>query len=253
MADSSIPPPEGLGKRGRSASYDFTCTTPTKKTHGNNSLTPTRGQQLSGIVVVGIVGGTGSGKTTVATAIQERLGSVAVLCHDSYYKDLQHLPMAERAEVNFDHPDSLETTLMVEHLAKLKRGEAVSVPQYDYATYARVAETTPLGGNPELKIILVEGILAFVDKELRDMMDIKIFVDTEADVRLIRRLQRDIAERGRTVESVVGQYMKTVKPMHDQFVESSKRFADVIIPTGLNSVALELVIARLEQVSSGRS
>lgn len=198
-------------------------------------------------IVVGIAGGTGSGKTTVAAAIAQRLGSKHMihLQHDSYYRPLpQTMPLEERAKTNFDHPDALETSLLCEHLCALRAGNAVSVPKYDFATHQR------LEGQEELmkpaRIILVEGILIYAHEELRSMLDIKIFVDTESDVRFIRRLQRDVAERGRDVTSVIEQYLETVRPMHNQFVEPSKRNADLIIPTGYNSVALEMVIARLE-------
>ncbi|KAL1520163.1 hypothetical protein AB1Y20_023633 [Prymnesium parvum] len=201
-------------------------------------------------VVVGIAGGTGSGKTTVACAIAQRIGaeSLVHISHDSYYRPLNHLPMQVRARTNFDHPDALETSLLVEHLRQLKSGAPVSIPMYDFATHSRCPSTTVV--HPA-RIILVEGILIYANEELRDMLDIKIFVDTDSDVRFIRRLKRDISERGREVGAVIGQYLDTVRPMHNQFVEPSKRYADVIIPTGLNSVALEMVIARLQHLCAG--
>ncbi len=197
-------------------------------------------------IVIGIAGGTGSGKTTVAQAILRRVGSdkIAYLPHDAYYKDHSHLSPEERARVNYDHPDSLETSLLVEHIRALKAGQVIERPVYDFTTHSRTRQTVRVEPRP---IILVEGILIFVEPELRALFDIKIFVDTEADIRFIRRLLRDIHERGRTMESVVDQYLGTVRPMHLEFVEPSKRYADIIIPEGgLNTVALDMVVARLE-------
>ncbi len=197
-------------------------------------------------LVIGIAGGSGSGKTTVAQQILQRVGEdrIAFLQHDSYYKDLSHLSPEQRARVNFDHPDSLETDLLVRHIQMLKRGEAVQVPVYDFTTHTRRPETIRVEPRG---LILVEGILVFVEKALRDLFDLKIFVDTDADIRFIRRLQRDIRERGRTMESVIQQYLSTVRPMHLEFVEPSKRYADVIIPEGgYNTPALDMVVAHLE-------
>jgi uridine kinase len=197
-------------------------------------------------VVIGIAGGTGSGKTTVASVILERTGAenIVLLPHDAYYKDLSSLPKSQRDLVNFDHPDSLETTLLVEHLSALRDWQAVDIPVYDFSNHARTSESLHLEPQP---IILVEGILVFAEPELRELFDVKIFVDTPPDIRFIRRLQRDIVERGRTLESVILQYETTVRPMHLEFVEPSKRHADVIIPEGgLNTVAMDMVVARIE-------
>ncbi|EOD20579.1 hypothetical protein EMIHUDRAFT_427275 [Emiliania huxleyi CCMP1516] len=206
---------------------------------------PRRPSEAERPIVVGIAGGTGSGKTTVSRAIASRLGrdNLIHIAHDSYYKDLSHLAIEERAQVNFDHPDSLDSPLLLQHLAALKEGHPVQVPIYNYSTHSREADMQSVS---PARIILVEGILLFAEPELAKACDIKIFVDTEADLRFIRRLRRDITERGRTAETVIAQYTETVRPMHNEFVEPSKRFADIIIPTGLNSVALEMVIARLE-------
>jgi len=197
-------------------------------------------------VVIGIAGGSGSGKTTVAQTILQRVGPdrIAFLQHDSYYKDLGGLPPNQRAAVNFDHPDSLETDLLIKHIQQLKEGQPVEVPIYDFATHSRTDRTFTVQPRP---VILVEGILVFAEKALREMFDVKIFVDTDSDIRFIRRLQRDIAERGRTVESVIKQYQATVRPMHMEFVEPSKRYADIIIPEGgFNEAALDMVVARIE-------
>jgi uridine kinase len=200
------------------------------------------------IVIVGIAGGSGSGKTTLARAIFESLGkeeNITYISHDSYYKDISHLTMSEREKENFDHPDSLDTALLIEHLAALKRKEQVFIPTYDYATHSRLKGHQAL---PSRRVILLEGILIFVDPALYEQIDVKIFVDTEDDIRLIRRIQRDTMERGRTLKSVITQYIKTVRPMHLQFVEPSKRNADIIVPVGLNSVALDLVVSKLKAV-----
>ena len=202
-------------------------------------------------MVVGIGGGTGSGKTTLADLIRKRMGmgSIAFLAHDAYYRDQKHLTPEERAKVNYDHPDSLETDLMVRHIQQLLRGQAIEMPVYDFSTHSRKTETVHVSPKP---VILVEGILIFVEKELRDLFDMKIFVDTDADLRLIRRLLRDIQERGRTLQSVVDQYLRTVRPMHLEFVDASKRYADIIIPEGgFNVVALDMVIARLQSLLEG--
>jgi len=199
-------------------------------------------------IIIGVAGGTGSGKTTVALKILERVGfdRVAYLPHDAYYRDASHLPPAERARLNFDHPDSLDNDLMAEHMRRLRASQAVEIPVYDFKTHSRLPETRRVEPQP---IILVEGILIFADRQLRDLMDMKIFVDTDADLRLIRRLQRDITERGRSFESVVNQYLTTVRPMHLEFVEPSKRYADVIIPEGgHNEVAIDMVAARLRSL-----
>lgn len=195
-------------------------------------------------IVIGIAGGSGSGKTTLSKAVYDELGeeSVTFISHDSYYKDLSHLCIEERANNNFDHPDSLDTGLLVEHVEALRAGYAVEVPIYDYSTHSRTKQTEHVLPRP---VILVEGILIFSDEALQQLMDIKIFVDTDDDIRLIRRLQRDTVERGRTVESVVNQYIKTVRPMHLEFVEPSKRNAHLIVPVGLNSVALGLLVSHL--------
>lgn len=197
-------------------------------------------------LVIGIAGGSGSGKTTVAQAILQRVGPdrIAFLQHDSYYKDLRGLPPAQRNEFNFDHPNSLETELLVRHIAALRNGKAVQVPIYDFSTDSRTAETFTV--QPR-NVILVEGILIFTEAALRKVFDIKIFVDTDPDLRFIRRLERDIHERGRTTDSVVKQYLHTVRPMHLEFVEPSKRYADIIIPEGgHNQAALDMVVARVE-------
>jgi uridine kinase len=199
-------------------------------------------------LVIGIAGGSGSGKTTVAQEILQRVGPdrIAYIQHDSYYKDLTGLPPAQRAEVNFDHPNSLETELLISHIEQLKAGRSIEVPIYDFSTHSRTDKSFKV--NPR-GVIVVEGILIFADAALRSMFDVKIFVDTDADIRLIRRLQRDITERGRTVESVIKQYQATVRPMHLEFVEPSKRYADVIIPEGgFNAAALDMVVARIESL-----
>ena len=199
-------------------------------------------------LVIGIAGGSGSGKTTVAQEILQRVGPdrIAYIQHDSYYKDLTGLPPAQRAEVNFDHPNSLETNLLISHVEKLKAGKSIEVPVYDFSADSRTGKTFTVWPH---RVIIVEGILIFVEPALRALFDVKIFVDTDPDVRLIRRLQRDITERGRTVESVIKRYQATVRPMHLEFVEPSKRYADVIIPEGgFNRAALDMVVARIESL-----
>jgi uridine kinase len=201
-------------------------------------------------LVIGIAGGSGSGKTTVAQEILQRVGPdrIAYIQHDSYYKDLTGLPPAQRAEVNFDHPNSLETELLISHIEQLKAGRSIKVPIYDFSNHSRTDKTFKV--NPR-GVIIVEGILIFAESTLRSLFDVKIFVDTDADIRLIRRLQRDITERSRTAESVIKQYQLTVRPMHLEFVEPSKRYADVIIPEGgFNTAALDMVVARIESLLS---
>ncbi len=196
-------------------------------------------------IVFGVAGGTASGKTTVATTILDAVGAakVAYLPHDAYYKDRPDLSLDERAGLNYDHPNSLETKLLVKHIDKLLDGEAVQVPVYDFTGHRRTEETLLVEPCP---IILVDGILIFTKRRLRELMDIRVFVDTDSDVRFIRRMNRDINERGRSLDSVVAQYLDTVRPMHLKFVEPSKRFADVIIPGGgLNRVAIDMVVSRL--------
>jgi len=199
-------------------------------------------------LVIGIAGGSGSGKTTVAQTILQRVGPdrISFLQHDSYYKDLSGLPPAQRVVVNFDHPNSLETDLLIKHVQQLKNGQAVDVPIYDFSTHSRTDRTFTVQPRG---VILVEGILIFVEAPLREIFDVKIFVDTDSDLRFIRRLQRDITERGRTVESVIKQYQTTVRPMHMEFVETSKRYADVIIPEGgFNIAALDMVVAHIKSL-----
>lgn len=199
-------------------------------------------------VIIGIAGGTGSGKTTVTNVILQRVGAqhIALLPHDAYYRDVKDLSREDRARINYDHPDSLETDLLVQHIRQLKLGLPVELPVYDFTTDSRTAQTVHIEPRP---VILVEGILIFTEKALRDLMDVKIFVDTDADIRFIRRLQRDIKDRGRTAESVVQRYLNTVRPMHLEFVEPSKRYADVIIPEGgHNTVAMDMVTARIESL-----
>lgn len=203
------------------------------------------------LVVIGIAGGSGSGKTTLARAIYDKLGheNITYLTHDYYYKDLSHLSEEERDARNFDHPDALDTSLLVEHLKQLRRGEVVNTPRYDFGTHTRIP--TPVVTHPS-RVILIEGILIFCDPELHSLIDIKIYVDTDDDIRFIRRLQRDITERDRTPASVISQYMKTVRPMHLQFVQPSKRIADIVVPDGLNSVVLDMILSRLRQSMHGK-
>jgi uridine kinase len=197
-------------------------------------------------LVIGVAGGSGSGKTTVANIVLDRVGRhrIAYLPHDAYYRDLTSLPLNQRIQINFDHPDSLESDLLVEHIQRLKAWETIQLPIYDFTHHRRTDKSILV--KPQ-RVILVEGILIFAEKQLRELFDVKIFVDTDADLRFIRRLQRDITERGRTTENVITQYLSTVRPMHLEFVEPSKRYADVIIPEGgLNEVAMDMVIARIE-------
>src|SRR5947199_9025447 len=198
-------------------------------------------------LIIGICGGTGSGKTTVAKSILEAVSTRDVLFiqQDSYYRNLKDLPLDYRQMANFDHPDALDNDLLVNHLRKLKAGERVELPIYDFRTHTRLNETMPIEPQP---IVIVEGILIFADPRLLEQLDIKVFVDTPDDIRFIRRLRRDLAERGRTVESVIEQYLATVRPMHMQFVESSKRYADVIIPEGgHNLVSIDLISGKIRE------
>lgn len=197
-------------------------------------------------LIIGVAGGSGSGKTTVVNYICREFNkdNILRLEHDSYYRDLKHLPFEERIQKNFDHPASLETELLIRHIQALTDGYPVEVPVYDFENHVRKEETVKVTPS---RVILIDGILIFSEPELLDLMDVKIFVDTDDDIRLLRRLQRDIQERGRTVESVLKQYEKFVRPMHLEFVEPSKRYADVIIPRGgKNKVALEMVSALIE-------
>ncbi len=199
-------------------------------------------------IIIGVAGGTASGKTTVSQKILEAVGQdrLAYLQHDSYYRDLSHLPLEKRRTFNFDHPDALENELLIAHLEALRSGQAVDTPVYDFAQFIRTNRLRRVEPKP---VILVEGILIFVDRRLREMMDLKIYVDAAADLRFIRRLRRDIEERGRTVDYVVQQYLETVRPMHLEFVEPSKRYADVIIPRGGENVkAIQLVVAQIRHM-----
>lgn len=197
-------------------------------------------------LVIGIAGGSGSGKTTVTNAIIEAVGpeQVALLQQDSYYRDFGALSPEQRLAINWDHPDTLEDELLIAHVAALRVGQAVAVPCYDFRAYRRLETQIPVAPRP---VIIIEGILILVERELRDLMDIKVFVDIDADVRFVRRLQRDLTERGRSVESVIAQYLNTVRPMHLEFVEPSKRDADIIVPQGgHNRVAIEMLVARVQ-------
>ncbi len=204
----------------------------------------------SGPVVIGVAGGSGSGKTTVVRRIVESLGDdqVTVLEHDRYYRDRSDLRLEERAALNYDHPDSLETDLMVRHLEALRRGEPVDVPVYDFARYARLAAVET--ARPK-RAIIVEGILIFTDAALRRLLDVKVFVDADDDIRFIRRLRRDVSDRGRTMDSVIEQYQNTVKPMHLEFVEPSKRYADIIVPQGgHNTVAIGMLLTLIRSMAA---
>lgn len=198
-------------------------------------------------MIIGICGGTGSGKTTIANRILQSVSAdeVVFIQQDLYYRNLKDMPLDYRNAANFDHPDALDNDLMINHLKKLNAGEPVELPIYDFRTHTRLADTTPIQAKP---IVIVEGILIFAEPRLLEQMDIKVFVDTPDDIRFIRRLRRDIAERGRTLDSVIEQYMATVRPMHNQFVEPSKRHADVIIPEGgHNLVSIDLISGKIRE------
>ncbi len=199
-------------------------------------------------VIIGIAGGTGSGKTTIARRVYEHIGRDRIewISHDAYYRDFATLPLEERHRVNYDHPDSLETSLLVEQLDRILEGNSVEIPIYDFAMHVRSSHTRRVEPKPA---IIVEGILVLAEPEVRKRIDIKLFVDTPADIRFLRRLRRDIESRGRTVDSVIEQYLSTVRPMHEEFVEPSKRFADLIIPEGgENRVALDAIISRVTEI-----
>ena len=203
---------------------------------------------MKDVVVIGVAGGTGSGKSTLVKRLQEAFKNddVATICHDFYYKAHPELSYEERTKLNYDHPDAFDTWLMVEHIKALKEGKKIECPTYSFVEHNRADETLKVEPS---KVIIVDGILIFENKELRDIMDIKVFVDTDADVRLARRILRDVRERGRSMESVISQYTTTVKPMHEQFVEPSKRYADVIIPEGgFNSVAVSMLIQNIRSI-----
>ena len=203
---------------------------------------------MKDVVVIGVAGGTGSGKSTLVKRLQEafRNDDVATICHDFYYKAHPELTYEERTKLNYDHPDAFDTWLMVEHIKALKEGKSVECPTYSFVEHNRTDETMPVKPS---KVIIVDGILIFENEELRNIMDIKVYVDTDADIRLARRILRDVRERGRSMESVISQYTTTVKPMHEQFVEPSKRYADVIIPEGgFNSVAVSMLIQNIRSI-----
>lgn len=203
---------------------------------------------LSKPIIIGICGGTGSGKSTVARAIFESLpeSNISILEQDAYYKDQTHLVMEERVKTNYDHPLAFDTDLLINHIQTLADGNAIEKPIYDFSQHTRAADTVRVESRD---IIIIEGIMIFEDKRLRDIMDIKIFVDTDADIRIIRRITRDIRERGRTLETVIGQYLSTVKPAHEQFIEPTKKFADLIIPEGgYNKVAIDIMVAKVKSI-----
>jgi uridine kinase len=197
-------------------------------------------------LIIGVAGGTASGKTTIANAIMESINhpQMVVIQHDAYYKDVSRLPLAERARINFDHPDALETDLMVRHLRELIAGRSIEMPVYDFSTHTRLKKGII---KKPAKVIILEGILIFCEQALRELMDVKIFVDTDSDLRFIRRLKRDIQDRQRSLESVIGQYLGTVRPMHIAFVEPSRKYADIIIPEGHNPVSTALVVTMIRQ------
>ena len=201
---------------------------------------------MNDILVIGIAGGTGSGKTTLMDNLVSRFGDqVTVLSHDNYYRCRDDMTMEERSKVNYDEPAALETDLMVRHLDALRRGETIECPVYDFSQHNRSDRTTTIVPK---KVIIVEGILIFENEDLRNLMDIRIFVDTDADVRLCRRIARDVGERGRTLESVLDQYQTTVKPMHEKYVEPSKKYANLVVPEGgRNYVALDMILTRIER------
>jgi len=203
---------------------------------------------MSKRILIGIAGGSGSGKTLVARTIVRDLGSsrVAIIDQDSYYRDLDDIPIADRDLRNFDHPDAFDNDLLKQHIRRLLDGETIAQPIYDYMRHARLKETKPVGDHV---VIVLEGILIFVDEELRDMMDIKLFIDADADIRLVRRIERDVRERGRAIETILRQYQATVRPMHLQFVEPSKRYADLIVPEGgHNRVAIDLMKVKIKDL-----
>jgi uridine kinase len=209
--------------------------------------------QTQSPLFVGIAGGSGSGKTTIAQKVAQGLpsDSVVTMYHDAYYRDHSHLSHEERKQLNYDHPSSLDNELLIEHLDALRQGQSVDMPLYDFVTHSRGAETRPVSPAP---VVIVEGILVFVDKRVRERLDVKLFVDTDADIRVFRRIRRDMQQRGRTFKEVREQYYRTVRPMHLQFVEPSKRWADLIIPEGGNNhVALDLVLSKLLQVVQNRN
>ncbi len=198
--------------------------------------------------IIGVAGGTGSGKTTVSTIIQETVGRehIVYLQHDSYYKDYSHLTSEERRRLNYDHPNSLDSALLAQHLQQLRQWQPADVPIYNFSTDARMPDVEHV---QPAEIVLVEGILIFAEKELRELMDMRIYVDTDADLRFIRRLRRDMLERGRSLESIINQYLNTVRLMHLEFVEPSKRYADIIVPSGgKNRVAMDMIVSRLRAI-----
>jgi uridine kinase len=199
-------------------------------------------------LIIGIAGGSGSGKTTVTNKIIENLDEdkITVIQHDSYYRDISYYDGADPSTINFDHPASLETSLLIEHIRKFKQGETIEQPIYNFTTHSRMKETRTISPR---EFLIIEGILIYAEKKLRDLMEIKIYVDTDDDERLIRRLRRDIIERGRSLDSVINQYVATVKPMHLEFVEPSKRWADIIIPKGgENNVAIDMVVSKIRSL-----
>ena len=209
-----------------------------------------KGNPMSDILMIGIAGGTGSGKSTLTERIKEHFGEhVTVLTHDNYYKAHDDMTYEERTHLNYDHPNAFDTDLMIEHVRALRAGKDIICPVYDFSAHNRSKETITIHPN---KVMIIEGILIFECKELTDLMDIKIYVDTDADVRILRRIMRDVEERGRSLTSVVNQYLNTVKPMHEQFVEPSKKYADIIVPEGgRNQVALDMIMQRIKSHLGG--
>lgn len=214
----------------------------------NHSDWPTGGEDRP--VIIGIAGGSGSGKTTMAESVVAAVGSdtVSLIQHDAYYRDLPHLAFEERSKVNYDHPDSLETELLIHHIEELRAGREIRRPVYDFATHLRTDKTVLVKPDPA---VVIEGILVLSEPELRNVMDLRIYVDADADLRLMRRLRRDIVERERTLDSVMRQYEETVRPMHLQFVEPSKRYADIIVPGGYNAGAVGTITLMIRDVLSG--
>ena len=260
--------PESLGSPERAAARDESVATPIQKRDANPaSLSPAeaRTSQASGAgiaeasnpavkpLIIGIAGGSGSGKSTVARKVAEALSgaSVAFIDMDAYYRNYAHLPMEERKRINWDHPDAFDTDLLVSHLALLAAGQAIEKPIYDFLTHTRSTATQRIA---PADVAVIDGILLFADERVRAMCDVKVFVDADADIRLIRRLRRDVMKRGRTLDEVITQYLDTVQPMHLQFVEPSKRYADVIVPRGgHNAIAIEMIVAKIHRRLQARS